>query len=74
MIRNYQEIPTSTQELVSVMPTDKDSSPSGSGCNECDQLQEEFKKNPGGKPISNFGRVVVAVTGENTFPYLNENN
>ena len=35
-------------------------------CKECITLQEEFAKNPGGKPMSNKGLALVAVTGNDS--------
>ena len=32
-------------------------------CEECNQLQLEFKKNPGGLPPKNLGIILAAVTG-----------
>ena len=32
-------------------------------CQECKNLQEQFKENPGGKPMSNAGLILAAITG-----------
>ena len=32
-------------------------------CQDCDDLQKEFAKNPGGKPMNRKGLVIAAITG-----------
>jgi len=46
--------------------SDKDLSSKASeeNCNECAELQREFAKNPGGKPIKRKGLIVAAVVGK----------
>ena len=34
-----------------------------SECKDCDDLQKEFAKNPGGKPMNRKGLVIAAITG-----------
>ena len=33
-------------------------------CQECDDLQKEFTKNPGGKPMKSKGLVIAGVIGK----------
>lgn len=62
------------REIVNQVKEDDNSSTSNNGsfsspaskeseCVECTMLQKEFEKNPGGKPMSNKGLALAAITG-----------
>ena len=56
-----REAATAKPTLSSESPTFP--APETSSCLECQRLQDQFKENPGGKPMSNKGLVLAALTG-----------
>ena len=51
------------REIVDSLKTEETNKLEPSKCNDCEDLQKEFAKNPGGKPMNNKGLVLVAITG-----------
>ena len=53
---NRKEMSVECREIV-------DSIKEPAKCQDCDDLQKEFAKNPGGKPMNRKGLVIAAITG-----------
>ena len=51
------------REMIDTLKKNENDKFATSKCNDCEDLQKEFSKNPGGKPMNNKGLVLVAVTG-----------